>query len=54
MGGSLQLTVVAEWVETEAQRAFLAQHGCNSYQGFLFARPMGPAALEQWLARRRT
>jgi diguanylate cyclase (GGDEF)-like protein len=33
---SMGLTVIAEGVETEAQRAFLASHNCHAYQGFLF------------------
>ena len=43
MGHALQLEVVAEGVETENQRAFLAQVGCDQYQGFLRA-PGLPAA----------
>jgi len=42
LGQSLHLDVIAEGVETEGQRTFLALHGCHSYQGFLFGRP-GPA-----------
>jgi EAL domain-containing protein (putative c-di-GMP-specific phosphodiesterase class I) len=34
--------VVAEGVENEAQRAFLAAHGCDELQGFLFS-PAVPA-----------
>lgn len=39
---SLGLTVVAEGVETEAQRCALAAEGCSVYQGFLFSRPVPP------------
>jgi len=40
LGQGLNLTVVAEGVETEDQLAFLAQHNCDQYQGFLFSRPV--------------
>ena len=43
LGRSLGLRVLAEGVETAAQRDFLFEHGCDAYQGFLCARPM-PAA----------
>ncbi|MEB2401586.1 MAG: GGDEF domain-containing phosphodiesterase [Alcaligenaceae bacterium] len=40
LAGSLGISVVAEGVETEAQRQFLAKHGCHGYQGYLFGAPM--------------
>ncbi|HSV51438.1 MAG TPA: EAL domain-containing protein [Burkholderiaceae bacterium] len=49
LGQSLGLDVIAEGVETEAQRAFLARHGCNAYQGYLFSRPMPESALLAYL-----
>ena len=36
----LNMPVVAEGVETEAQRAFLAAEGCDAIQGYLVGRPM--------------
>jgi EAL domain-containing protein (putative c-di-GMP-specific phosphodiesterase class I) len=41
---TLGLRVVAEGVETEAQRAFLTSHQCDLLQGYLFSQPM--AAME--------
>jgi EAL domain-containing protein (putative c-di-GMP-specific phosphodiesterase class I) len=40
LGKDLELQVIAEGVETESQLALLAKHGCTSFQGYLFARPM--------------
>jgi diguanylate cyclase (GGDEF)-like protein/PAS domain S-box-containing protein len=42
---SLGLQVVAEGVETQAQRDFLLQNDCTAYQGFLFC---GPVPIDDW------
>jgi len=39
---SMGLTVIAEGVETEAQREFLASHNCLAFQGFLFGKAVPP------------
>jgi len=52
MGLSLGLTVIAEGVETEAQREFLARQGCDELQGTLVSVPLSVAAFEAWVAAR--
>jgi EAL domain-containing protein (putative c-di-GMP-specific phosphodiesterase class I) len=47
---ALRLRVVAEGVETPAQREFLHEAGCDEYQGFLFAAALDSGAFEQRLA----
>lgn len=53
MAHSLGLRVVAEGVETEAQRDWLHANGCAEQQGHLVARPMDAEALEAWLRGRQ-
>ena len=52
LGESLGLDVIAEGVETEAQREALQQQGCHAFQGYLFARPLAVADFERLVASR--
>ena len=51
MASSMGLGVMAEGVETEAQRDFLASLGCHTYQGYLFSRPVPVADFELLVQR---
>jgi diguanylate cyclase (GGDEF)-like protein/PAS domain S-box-containing protein len=48
LGKSLNLSVVAEGVETAEQAAFLLRHGCNRAQGYYYSRPAPAADLLAW------
>jgi EAL domain-containing protein (putative c-di-GMP-specific phosphodiesterase class I)/CheY-like chemotaxis protein len=49
LGHSLNMTVIAEGVETEAELDFLKQHQCDIMQGYLFSRPEPAAIIESML-----
>ncbi|KAB2927407.1 MAG: EAL domain-containing protein [Dechloromonas sp.] len=49
MGRSLNLAVLAEGVETEAQASFLRGRRCDAMQGYLFSRPLPGSEFEQLL-----
>ncbi|MBF0215285.1 MAG: bifunctional diguanylate cyclase/phosphodiesterase, partial [Magnetococcales bacterium] len=49
LGRSLRLKVVAEGVETQDQLDFLRREGCDSFQGYLFSRPLDVTAFSQLL-----
>jgi diguanylate cyclase (GGDEF)-like protein/PAS domain S-box-containing protein len=53
LGQALDMYVTAEGVETPEQLLLLRAMGCNAVQGFHLARPMGPEALEVWLAQHK-
>ena len=52
MAHHLGLRVVAEGIEEAEQRDFLADHGCDVFQGFFFARPMPFVDLKAYLEAR--
>ncbi len=49
----LKLPVIAEGVESAEQLAFLAEHGCEEYQGYYFARPLPVDDVEALLRSNR-
>jgi diguanylate cyclase (GGDEF)-like protein len=53
MARQLQLQVIAEGVETEAQARLLLEHGCVVAQGYLYGRPAGAAVMDDVLDRSR-
>jgi len=46
LGQDLDMELIAEGVETEAQRAALEALGCHRFQGYLFSKPLPVAAFE--------
>jgi diguanylate cyclase (GGDEF)-like protein len=53
LGKSLDMHVVAEGVETEAQARFLAGLGCHEMQGWLLCKALAPDVLTVWLQERQ-
>jgi diguanylate cyclase (GGDEF)-like protein len=53
IGNMLKLSVVAEGVETPAQRDFLHHHGCLMYQGYLYSPPLPPEDFARWVEKHR-
>ncbi len=51
LGTSLGLRVIAEGVETEAQREFLERHHCHAWQGYLLSPPVAVAEFEALVRR---
>lgn len=53
LGRNLNLTVIAEGIEEEAQAQTLLKMGCHEGQGYLYAKPMMASDLVQWIEARR-
>ena len=53
MAHNMGLYVIAEGVETEAQRHALATLGCHGYQGYLISKPLPVREFERWLKNQR-
>lgn len=53
LGRSMGMTVIAEGVETEAQRQFLADSGCAQFQGYLFSQPLPLESFVDFVRRSR-
>lgn len=53
MGNSLDMTVVAEGVESADHEKSLVKMGCHQAQGFYYARPLPSGEFEQWLNTRQ-
>ena len=49
LGHKMELTIIAEGVETEAQLAYLIENGCDVIQGYLYSKPLPEKELEKWI-----
>jgi EAL domain-containing protein (putative c-di-GMP-specific phosphodiesterase class I) len=54
MGKNLNITVVAEGVETQEQKNFLRDHICDEMQGFFFSKPIAPDKFADLLRKHNT
>ena len=52
LGKALELNVLAEGIESQAQLDLLEKVGCCQYQGFHFGRPMLPHQITAWIEER--
>ncbi|WP_394780270.1 putative bifunctional diguanylate cyclase/phosphodiesterase [Undibacterium sp.] len=53
LGVNLGLNVIAEGVETLAQRSFLIEHDCHAFQGYLFSKPLPLEGFQELLKKSR-
>ncbi len=50
MAQLLEYDIIAEGVETREQLAFLTRHGCTTYQGYLFSRPLTDIGFQEFVS----
>ncbi len=53
LGQSLSFKIIAEYVETRAQRDKLVELGCNGFQGYLYSKPLVLEELIPWVQSHR-
>jgi len=53
LGRNLNLTIIAEGIESEAQAEILRQMGCHEAQGYLYGMPMVSQQLVEWIESRK-
>ena len=49
LGKSLKFHIIAEGVETEAQKEFMIENGCDFMQGYLFSKPIPASEIQKLL-----
>ena len=49
---TMKITTLAEGIEHEEQERYLAEHGCEQGQGYLYAKPMNLQDLKEWIKNR--
>lgn len=50
MGKAMGIPITAEGVETQAQRDFLTERGCERLQGYLLSRPVDASAIDEMVS----
>lgn len=48
---NMKITTLAEGIERKEQEVYLAEHGCEQGQGYLYAKPMSLKDLKQWIKK---
>jgi len=51
LANSLKLDIIAEGVETEAQKTFLVENGCTSIQGYYYSKPIASEQMKYFLQK---